>query len=390
MVQLAQALGSFLVQIVVARRLGLDGLAVFAVLYGLILLGAGVTTGLVGDSLTVLDRSIPAVRASLQQLTLVATLVMSAIGAVIAPMLNASIDATATAWFALAAVLFMLEEVGRRLLMALLHFWTVVLADLVGLTVTLASLGLWARRGDVSLAVCFAAIAVGQAAALVVIVVLLPRSERWLAAPSTERLREVWSYGRWRAVQQLFRPATLTGVRVVSIGAAGAATYGRLEAARILIAPAIHVVAGISNRLFAGFALDRRSSDRELVVATDRPVVPLILVVGVVGALAVGGASLWGPAVTGSGIDLGTTGLFSWTAYAAATAVSAPYLALAAARGRQRRLTAIRLTEAVGSVAIVAMLAATGTSIFVLPAVLAVVTVLAAVMVRASLVPPHR
>jgi hypothetical protein len=200
----------------------------------------------------------------------------------------------------------------------------------------------------------------------------------------------VWAYGRWRAVQQLFRPTTLTGLRLLSIGAAGTVAAGRLEAARIMVAPAVHVVAGVSNHLFAGFARDRDSSDAELVAGTDRRVVPMLAMVGGVGAMAVVGAWRWGAVVTGSDEGVGMAGLLSWTAYAAATAVSAPYLALAAARSRQPRLTAVRLGEAVAGVALVGLLLAIDTPISLTPMALAAVTVLTALVVRGSLVRPPR
>jgi O-antigen/teichoic acid export membrane protein len=389
-VQLAQALGSFLVQIVVARQLGFDGLAVFALLYGLIVLGAAVTSGLVGDSLTVMDRSAPAMRASLQQLALGSALLIATLGAFVVPLLHPSVDAWVAAWFAAAACVFVLEEVGRRLLMATLRFWSVVAADLVGLIVTLGSLAWSGWRGDVTLAECFAAIAAGQVAAIAVIVALLPIAERRVAPWSTERFREVWAYGRWRAVQQLFRPTTLTGLRLLSIGAAGTVAAGRLEAARIMVAPAIHVVAGISNHLFAGFARDRDSSDAELVAATDRRVRPMLLLVLGVGAAAVLASWRWGAALTGSDDGVDVAGLLSWTAYAAATAAAAPYLALAAARSGQRRLTAVRGGEATASVALVALLVALGSPISSTPVALAVVTAIAAVVVRSTLVGSSR
>jgi len=64
--QLSQAMASFVLQVIVARTLGAKGLGAFALIYGAIILGTALCTGLVGDSLTVLDRNTPTIRAGLQ------------------------------------------------------------------------------------------------------------------------------------------------------------------------------------------------------------------------------------------------------------------------------------------------------------------------------------
>ncbi len=66
--QLSQALASFVLQVLAARLLGASGLGTFALLYGGIIIGTALCTGLVGDSLTVLDRNDPHIRAGLQKL----------------------------------------------------------------------------------------------------------------------------------------------------------------------------------------------------------------------------------------------------------------------------------------------------------------------------------
>lgn len=51
--QVWQALGSFALQVLAARLLGVDGLAVVSLCYGTIILATAVGSGIVGDSLTV-------------------------------------------------------------------------------------------------------------------------------------------------------------------------------------------------------------------------------------------------------------------------------------------------------------------------------------------------
>jgi hypothetical protein len=55
----AQALASFVLQIAVARTLGIGGLGAFAILYGVVVLASGTITGFVGDSLVVLPLAGP-------------------------------------------------------------------------------------------------------------------------------------------------------------------------------------------------------------------------------------------------------------------------------------------------------------------------------------------
>jgi hypothetical protein len=52
--QLAQALASLVLSIVAARSLGADGLGVYGLISGGLVLATAIATGLVGDSLTVL------------------------------------------------------------------------------------------------------------------------------------------------------------------------------------------------------------------------------------------------------------------------------------------------------------------------------------------------
>ena len=61
--QAAQAGIGLLLQILVARLLGIDEYGRFAILYGVVIVATAVVTGLIGDSLVVLERSQRAIRA---------------------------------------------------------------------------------------------------------------------------------------------------------------------------------------------------------------------------------------------------------------------------------------------------------------------------------------
>ena len=64
--QAAQSGAAFVIQVLASRALGADGFATFALLYGAIIMATALTSGLVGDSLTVLNRHDPSIRAGLR------------------------------------------------------------------------------------------------------------------------------------------------------------------------------------------------------------------------------------------------------------------------------------------------------------------------------------
>ena len=63
--QVSQAAAALVLQVAAARELGAAGLATFSLVYGAIVLVTAVASGLVGDSLTVLDRTERGTRAAL-------------------------------------------------------------------------------------------------------------------------------------------------------------------------------------------------------------------------------------------------------------------------------------------------------------------------------------
>ena len=75
--QAAQAGIGLLLQILVARLLGIDEYGRFAILYGVVIVATAVVTGLIGDSLVVLERSQRAIRAGLQAMLLITSAVLA-------------------------------------------------------------------------------------------------------------------------------------------------------------------------------------------------------------------------------------------------------------------------------------------------------------------------
>lgn len=384
MVQLGQALGSFVIQVVAARLLGLEGLAYFALLHGLVILASAVVAGAIGDALTVLDRSDVGLRSALQWWSVAPTVPAAAVAAVVVAA-TTGVGPSAAAWFGVAAVVYVVEEMGRRLLMANLRFWSVVLADGMALAVSLGVVVVAERGTGAVLATFFAAVAAGQVAGLVTIAVVLPTEERWLAPMLGGRRAEVWAYGRWRAAQQALRPATLTVVRVLAIGVAGATATGRLEAARVIVAPAIHLIGGASHFLVADTARDRSRPWAEVLRRTDRRVALLCAGVVVLAGVTVAVASSLGGALLGDEVGLAVPALLAWSSYAVATSLSTPYGAVAAVVRDQRGLAGIRLAESAATVCLVALVFRAGAGIVWAPWVMAAVTLVAAGAVRRSL-----
>ena len=119
--QLVQAITSLSLALVASRSLGDKGLGTFALLYGCLVLAAAVGTGLLGDSLTVLDRSTPKIRGGITVIG-AATVATTCVTAFVATLATSMLTALVAATFAAAVAAFMLEDWMRRLLMARLLF----------------------------------------------------------------------------------------------------------------------------------------------------------------------------------------------------------------------------------------------------------------------------
>jgi O-antigen/teichoic acid export membrane protein len=352
--QFSQAIGSFLVQLIAARTLGLDEFGVFALLIGAIVIATGLMTGFVGDSLTVLDRADPRIRSALQIWCLAIvlfTLVVGTVGAELAGVGSRSLALL----FGLTMALWVLEDTARRLLMATMRFWSVVAVDLVHASTAIAWLWFaYARNGELTLADFLLALLIGQSVALVVGLACAPRDERRVASWRGAALSTVARFGVWRGLQQGIRPSTLTGARAFVAIAAGSAAVGQLEAARVYMAPALLFVQGIGSFLLAVYAADRDTSTAQALRKADRAVLALLgasLVMGIAATALVGRL---GPLVSGADYDIDPLATAAWATFAASVAAGMPYASLAAVRGRQVRVVLLRLVDALLSVGAVA------------------------------------
>ena len=201
-----QALAGLALQVVAARLLGAGGLAVFALGYGVLVLGTAVCSGLVGDSLTVLDRTDHGTRAGLHAWTVLVSTGVGLAGAT-AALSSGLVPVWAGLLLGPACAVFVVEDTLRRLLMATGRYRALPAVDLTGLVGALAALAVAGLTGGVTLASFVVALLVGQASAAAVAWCRVPPAERPRGPWRRPDLRGVASFGVWRAAAQTVRPA---------------------------------------------------------------------------------------------------------------------------------------------------------------------------------------
>jgi O-antigen/teichoic acid export membrane protein len=380
-----QALASFTIQVIVARTLGFEGLGAFAIAYGVMVLVAATASGLIGDSLVVLERRTNRIRWALQSFAL-AIAIVAAFASFVVGWASGLLDPATAAMFGAAVALFAIEELMRRLLMAGFGFWRVVLIDLTSFAVALGIILAVALGESLSLLAFFTAITVGQAVAVAVGLALLPKEERFLVPPERGGAREVFRYGAWRSGQQFLRPAMLTVVRTLITLLASLAATGLLEAGRVYVAPATLAVSGLSSYLFVSFANDKTRPIGENLRRADRSVLALVSFTVLVGAVLVGALPWAGALLFGTPPDL--LAVIGWIGYTASIAAVTPYGALAAVGGRQAAVFGVRAADTVLAIAFAWALLRAGGSVQWVPAVLAAASVLGGLAIRFLILVP--
>lgn len=382
-----QAVAGLALQVAAVRELGAAGLAAFSLAYGAIVLATAVCSGLVGDSLTVLDRHAPGIRAGLHVSAVLVSGAAAVVGGALA-LLTAVVPLWAGSLLGLATAAFIVEDPLRRLLMASGRFWSLPVVDVTSLGAALAVLVTAGLSGRLTLATFVVALLAGQSGAALVAWLLLPPGERPRGPWRRPDLRAVASFGAYRAAAQTIRPALLTLLRLVVVTVAGAAAYGPLEAARVYTAPTLVLVAGMGSFLLPHFVALRSRGAAAGLRSADRAAIGLAVAVTTIGVVAVLALPWLGPLLTGGGYAVPGTAVAGWTAYAVAGAVLLPYAALASVHGEQRRVLVLRALEfAAPAVVLPLVMLADGGPVWA-PLVLALGPVLAAVAVRRTVVVP--
>lgn len=355
--QSVQALISLTLQIMVSRLLGIAGFGQFAILYGIIVLASAVVTGLVGDTLIVLERSRRSIRAALEGTLAAVTLAAATLAGVVAAATGfiSSLDAVL---FAAALAAFTVEEVVRRMLMASMAFVRVIVADLVGFVVALIVLGATWLLQPLTLGAFLAAIAAGQIVATIAGWMLVAREDRHLVALRGADYAAVWKYGSWRGLQQTLRPAMFTITRLLVLSFAGLVAVGELEAARTYTSPLVLVVGGFSSFLFVRFAGKHRQGAGGSLREADLTVILLLGLTVLMGAVALLCLPWLGPLLFG--VPLDTVAVVAWIAYGTSVATVTPYGALSAVSGRQTAVFLIRLGDTILGLVAAALLLGAG------------------------------
>lgn len=342
--QMSQALGSFALQLLAARLLGASGLGQFALVYSVIIMATAVGSGWVGDSLTILDRRQPPVRAALQTWGAFVPIVSGLVGAA-AAYAAGMLTGIQAVLFGLAMTSFLLEDTMRRLLMASMRFWSLVAVDSVSLVVSLTTLGVAALVSQLSLSTFLLALLLGQVGGAIAAVPFVPPEDRLLVAWRPAALGEVARFGLWRAAQQSMRATMLTVARILITIAVGKALFGELEAARVYMAPALLVVQGLGSYLISSYARSREAPISSLAKRADRASLAMVSAALTMGVIATLGVPVLGPLVTGSSYSMDQLAVFGWAVYAASSAAVMPFASLAAVRGRQSLVVGLRFAD---------------------------------------------
>jgi O-antigen/teichoic acid export membrane protein len=387
--QFAQALTSLVLSIAAARSLGADGLGVYGLISGGLVLATAIATGLVGDSLTVLERGVANVRAGLQTVGLGCAVLAGVVGFGVS-WAAGLLDWQSAAMFGLGAAAFIAEEFLRRLLMASLKFWSVMVVDLSALAATVIALVVSASLTSLGMFEILLALLASQVVGIATAICLLPSAERTIARRLGGDVASVVRFGGWRAAQQAVRPAMLTTMRVLVAVVAGTFVYGQLEAARVYTAPTLLIVNGIGGFLFATYAAKRHEPLRALVRHADVGAISMFGAVLVAGCVAAALLPWAADVVTGGEFSISVTAAVGWVVYSATAGFLMPYGSLAAVTGMHVRVFTLRLAEsAVSLAAVVVVLYPLGASPSWVPAAMAAGPCLLAVIIRQRLLMPR-
>ncbi|WP_329519545.1 lipopolysaccharide biosynthesis protein [Spirillospora sp. NBC_01491] len=346
-VQFVTAGGSLLVQALAARTLGASGYGAYALFFAVLVMITSVQTSWVGDTLTVYDRFEPRIRGALL-LSVAGTVVAgAAVGAVVAVVMGLAGPA-GIALFALLVALWLLNETGRRIFTARMEFWRLTANDACYLLTTLATLGAALGLGaDASVELLLAAMCVGCLSSIALARLRLPAAEYARAPLRGTAFREIAGFAWWRSIQAGIRPSALLVARIMIAGFASTAALAGVEAARLLLAPALTFVNGAGWFLLGDFAEAERAGTpmraRQAVRACGL-MAGIALVMSLAGILLVD----WlGPLVTGGSFEVDRTALAGWGVYAVCFACTLPLASLATARKRSRTVFTIRGVESV-------------------------------------------
>ncbi len=378
--QVCTAGGSLILQLIAARTLGLAGYGAFALCLGLLTNVSAFYTAFVGDGLTVLNRQERLVRQGLATCAVIILLLCSGAAIALVPLLHLGSVAMA-AMYALLVGAWLLEETGRRVMMARLEFWRLVANDALYAVVTLLTLLTIVLAGArLSLFVLLASMAVGALAAIVVARLQLPSTEYRRAGFGLGGIREVCRFSVWRSLQASLIPAQLLAARVTVLQLASITAVGAVEAGRLVVAPIQTVINGAGSFLLPSAAERERNLHDDSRRLAERAVVVLVGLTVVGGCLAALLSNPLGRLMTGRPVSAML--VVGWTLYLTTWSMALPFIAELTARRKTRQVFYIRFADSALGILAVAIGLKAGLSPNLVPALLSTSGVITIVLVR--------
>ncbi|HUS42090.1 MAG TPA: O-antigen ligase family protein [Ilumatobacteraceae bacterium] len=350
---------SLLIALVVLRELGVAGLGTFSLLFAVLITVNSVQTGWIGDSLTVLDRFDPGIRRALFQSQTISAAAIFAISWGLALLID-GVDATTAVLFAVASVAWALEETLRRILIARREFWLLVANDGAFAFGAFGLLGAVLVSGAaLTLDTVIISLLAGSIVAIGLGVVQLPRVELLRGPNSASRMRELASFASWRSVQVGLRPASQALVRAIVATTVGLEAVGLLEAARLLIAPALTVVNGAGIFFLPTYSDQIRRRVR-LNPSVGRAMLLIAAICASYGLVAIALRSRLAELLTGGESVVTTLSVASWVLFSIAFGLGLPVGAANVAAGQSRQTFMIRLVDAGLGISIAGLCAVLG------------------------------
>jgi O-antigen ligase/O-antigen/teichoic acid export membrane protein len=350
---------SLLIAIVVLRELGASGLGTFSLLFGVLVTVNALQTGWIGDSLTVLDRFDPGIRRALFQSQAIAVVAIGA-GTWAIALLVDGVDATTAILFAAASTAWALEETLRRLLIARREFWHLVVNDVafaIGMFGSLAAIV--AAGTTLTLDVVFTSMLAGSIVAIGLAIVQLPHIELLRGPNAPARMNELASFASWRSAQVGLRPASQALVRAIVATTVGLEAVGLLEAARLLVAPALTVANG-AGMFFLPTYSDQLRRRVRLTPSVGRAMVLIAGICVSYGLVAIVFRQRLADILFSDASNATALGVASWVLFSIAFGIGLPVGAANVAAGQSRQTFMIRLADAVIGVALAGLLALAG------------------------------
>lgn len=338
---------SAVLQIIVARRLGAAALGNYSIFLSLLITVNALQSGWLGDSLTVLERFDPQIRAALFRSQWAIIALSGFVGFAFSELLGVG-DVKVSLLCAFAVVVWCIEETGRRIMMARLEFWQLLINDGTYAFAALAFAAAIGRAGRLTLSWIVLSMAVGSLAAIVAAAIQIPRNE-WTKGEvdqSSEGMRTLARFAAWRSGQAGLRPLGLLLVRVAIVLYTSRALLGQIEAARLLMAPAMTLVAGIGVFLLPVYARGERLGGE---ARRRNPPGQVLVVLGVVTALYGLFAAVFAEPMTrlltSGSVPPSRVAVFAWVVWTIGYA--SPHGNLAVARKMSREVFIIRALDTV-------------------------------------------